>query len=82
MTVDEAFDLFSKIKLLATNTGVNEEIAKAHNEMLLELETWEQQSDPITDEKNFHALEKKKEWWHNKSVKWIDGQPMLKEIKL
>jgi len=82
MTVDQAFDLFLKIKLLASNTGVNSEIAKAHNEMLLELEMWEQQSDPVTDEKNFHALEKKKEWWDNKSVKWIDGQPMLKEIKL
>ena len=82
MTTDEAFDLYLKIKFMAPNTSLSNEIAETHDQMLSELTLWENEINEETGELNMHSLAKKKEWFDDPTVKWVDGQPMIKTVNL
>jgi site-specific recombinase XerD len=82
MTVDEAFEKFLKIKFMAANTSLDPEIAEVHDELVAELNAWEYEVNPDTGDLNLHDLAKKKEWWDDPKVQWVNGAPMIKEIKL
>ena len=82
MTTDEAFDLYLKIKFMAPNTSISNEIAETHDQMLSELTLWENEINEETGELNMHSLAKKKEWFDDPTVKWVDGQPMIKTVNL
>ena len=82
MTTDEAFDLYLKIKFMAPNTSLSNEIAETHDQMLSELTLWENEINEETGGLNMHSLAKKKEWFDDPTVKWVDGQPMIKTVNL
>ena len=80
MTVDEAFEKFLKIKFMASNTSLDPEIAEVHDELVAELNAWEREVNPDTGDLNMHDLAKKKEWWDDPKVQWVDGMPMSKTL--
>ena len=82
MTTDEAFDLYLKIKFMAPNTSLSNEIAETHDQMLSELTLWENEINEETGELNMQSLAKQKEWFDDPTVKWVDGQPMIKTVNL
>lgn len=78
MSVDEAFKMHLRKKLLSKNTDKSEEIAKTHAALSIDLAKWEKELNLETGILNMNALAKKIEWFDDPKVKFIDGSPMIK----